>query len=130
MKRSIFIVGITLGCLFCYQSSKSETSLPLKEVIINGIEDGWYKATVQYTNYSTGTNSNYTLKVYVQYDTVIKIDFGNGGSVHTGYNNEGYIYGGGTLSFETGYDGNITAATTTVTISDNNGLRYFKIRIE
>ena len=95
-----------------------------------GIKDGSYKATVQYSNYSTGTNSNYTLIVDVQDDKVISIDFGNDGSVHAGYNNEGYIYSGGYLSFETDYDGNITTASTTVTISDSNGMRYYKIKIE
>jgi len=86
---------------------------------------------VKYSNYSTGTNSTYKLNVYVQYDKVTKIDFGNGGSVHTGYNNEGYLYSGGTLYFDTDYQGTISSATATVTISDNNGsMHTYKITIE
>lgn len=94
------------------------------------IDDGWYEATVNYSNYKTETNATYTLNVKVEYGVVAKIDFGNGGSVHSGYNNEGYIYSGGYLSFEKNYNGDIVAATTTVTISDGNGMRYFKIRIQ
>lgn len=97
---------------------------------LSTLVNGWYNATVQYSNYSTGTNAKYTLSVKVEYDNVISIDFGNGGSVHTGFNNEGYIYSGGYLTFEKDFNGNITAASTTVTVSDNNGLRYYKIRIE
>ena len=94
------------------------------------LEDGWYSAKVQYSNYSTGTNATYTLNVKVEYDKISNIDFGNGGSVHSGFNNEGYIYSGGYLTFEKDFSGNITAATATVTVSDNNGMRYYKIRIE
>ncbi len=95
-----------------------------------GIDDGWYKARVKYSNYSTGTYETYTLNVKVSYDKVSEIDFGNGGSVHSGYNSEGYYYSGGSLYFETDYDGTISAATATVTITDTNGTRTFKIRIE
>lgn len=95
-----------------------------------GIKDGWYSATVEYTNYNTGTHATYTLNVKVEYNSVVKIDFGNGGSVHTGYNNEGYVYSGGDLYFKKDYYGNINAATATVSISDTNGIRVFEIEIE
>ena len=96
----------------------------------NGINDGWYEAMVDYTNYKTGTVATYTLNVKVEYETVEIIDFGNGGSVHSGYNHEGYVYSGGDLDYETDYSGNIVAATTTVTVSDHNGMRTFEISIE
>jgi hypothetical protein len=104
---------------------KTDYSLNQSEKYIltsnNIIEDGWYQATVKYYNYNTGTNSTYTLNVKVEDDEVIEIDFGNGGSVHTGYNNEGYIYSGGDLSFTKDYNDNITEAYTTVTITTSNG---------
>ena len=62
-----------------------------KPVLTKSIDDGWYKAIVM-TGYS-----KYRLNVKVEYDRVVAIDFGNGGSVHTGMNNEGYTYGGGYL---------------------------------
>jgi hypothetical protein len=107
---------------------------PLKHKInttLYGIKDGWYTAKVKYTNYSTGTNATYKLDVKVEFNNVVKIDFGNDGSVHTGYNNEGYIFSGGYLNVETDYtSGDILSASTTVTISDTNGMKYFKITIE
>lgn len=87
----------------------------------SSIEDGWYSATVIYFNYNTGTRSRYTLDVYVEYDRVTIIDFGNGGSIHSGYNSYGYIYSGGYLSFERDYNFNIVAATSTVTLTKANG---------
>lgn len=94
------------------------------------LENGWYSAKVQYSIYSTVTNATYTLNVKVEYDKISNIDFGNGGSVHSGFNNEGYIYSGGYLTFEKDFSGNIKAAIATVTVSENNGMRYYKIRIE
>ncbi len=132
MKKKLVIVGIILWGLLVNTYAKSD--LNRSEYFVSnfstGIEEGWYQATIKYENSKTGTYETYSLKVQVQYDKVVKIDFGNGGSVHSGYNNEGYIYTGGSLSFEKDYNGNTTAAATTVTISDSNGLRYFKIRIE
>ena len=125
---------ITLLLIFLTISQSYSRSLLVnnyeKTINYGGIEDGWYNATVKYTNYNTGTNSTYNLKVKVEYGKVSTIYFGNGGSVHSGYNNEGYFYSGGYLSFETDYNGNTVAATTAVTISDTDGMRYFKIRIE
>lgn len=129
MKKLIILILISLTVTQSYSSSMPVNS-SFTSISFGGIEDGWYNATVKYTNYSTGTNSTYSLKVKVKFGKVSTIDFGNGGSVHNGYNNEGYIYSGGYLSFETDYNGNTVAATTTVTISDTEGMRYFKIRIE
>lgn len=94
------------------------------------LTDGWYSAIVKYENYSTGTFATYTLDVKVEYNRVVKIDFGNGGSIHSGYNDDGYIYSGGDLYFEKDFEGNINAATATVTTSDNSGSKYYKVRIE
>ncbi len=120
--------------LFINVTSQSIPALPNDSYITysfyNGINDSWYEATVGYTNYKTGTVATYTLNVKVEYETVEVIDFGNGGSVHSGYNHEGYIYSGGELDYETDYSGNIIAATTTVRVSDHNGMKTFEISIE
>jgi hypothetical protein len=97
---------------------------------LSGIKDGWYSATVKYSNYKTYTNSTYTLDVQVQYNSVTKIDFGNGGSIHSGYNNSGYTYSGGYLSFERDFNQNIVAATTTITVYDNGNTKTYNVRIE
>ena len=96
----------------------------------DGIEDGWYKATVVYLNTSTYTRSTYTLNVKVEWDRVVTIDFGNGGSVHSGYNSSGYIYTGGNLFFNRDYDYNITSATATVTVTEGSNYSTFNITIE
>ena len=115
---------------FCTGGDTRTYDSKLAPSLLYGIKDGWYEAIVGYSNYNTGTNSNYKLNVKVEYNSVTIIDFGNGGSVHSGINNEGYLYTGGYLSFEKDSEGNIIVATTNVSVSDNNGMRYFKIRIE
>ncbi|RZA02871.1 MAG: hypothetical protein EOP47_05195 [Sphingobacteriaceae bacterium] len=91
------------------------------------IEAGWYKASVKYTNTRTYAKGNYTLRVKVEYGKVTAIDFGNGGSVHTGYNNEGYNYQGGTLTYEKDYKGEITGVACRVMVSDSNGIKYYDV---
>jgi hypothetical protein len=102
----------------------------ISSAMATDIPDGWYSATVKYTNYSTGTYATYTLNVRVSYGKVKEIDFGNGGSVHDGYNNSGYIYSGGYLSYDTDYNGTITSAYATVNVYSNGDTKYFKITIE
>lgn len=103
-------------------SGKPETHLKhsvSKPISAKSIDDGWYSAIVK-----TDLNAKYRLNVKVQYNNVVTIDFGNGGSVHSGFNNEGYIYSGGYLSVY-GDD-----ATATVTVSDGGSLKYFYITLE
>ena len=96
----------------------------------NAISDGWYEATILYTSH-TGHKATYTLNVRVERLCVVAIDFGNGGSVHKGYNNSGYYYRGGGLSFERDRNGYVVAASTIVTVSyDNGGWQQFNIYIQ
>ncbi len=132
-----FILTLLFISLFSIEIiPANEFSMLLKDNSVYelfGIDDGWYEATVKYTNYSTWTTSSYILDVYVSDDRVTTIDFGNDGSFHTGFNSDGYLYSGGYFSFEKDYAGNITAATTTVTVtflSGTSGTKQFKIRIE
>jgi hypothetical protein len=94
------------------------------------IENGWYEATVKYFNPKTYTKSTYTLNVKVEYNRVIVIDFGNGGSVHSGYNNSGYFYNGGNLMFQKDFNGNVTSATTTVSVSEGSSSVNYEISIQ
>ncbi len=130
MKRLISFLAILIVVFNGHAVSIASGNHPTERNIGSGIENGWYEATVKYSNYKTGTYATYTLNVKVEYGSVTKIDFGNGGSVHTGYNSEGYLYTGGYLSYKRNINGDIVAATTTVSISDTNGMRNFEIRIE
>lgn len=98
-------------------------------VSYNQIENGKYEATVYYSS-STGHRAKYQLVVTVFNDAVTAIHFDNNGSVHSGYNNEGYSYSGGSLSFSRDYNGKITGASTTVEVRYSNGTKLlFKIEI-
>ena len=65
----------------------------------------------------------------VESDRVVAIDFGNGGSVHSGYNNSGYYYTGGDLTFQYDYDRNIVGATTRVTVQRSSTYLTYDVEI-
>lgn len=94
------------------------------------LENGWYEATVEYSNANTYTKSTYTLDVKIHNDRVVTISFGNEGSLHTGSNNSGYTYSGGDLTFYQNQKGEIVSADTTVKIYKNGSYTYFKIELE
>jgi hypothetical protein len=129
MKKLFFITLVMLSLSMFSHSAKAQyvTYEPISSV---KIDDGWYRATVSYYNSATYRKSTYTLKVKVEYGSVTAIDFGNGGSIHSGYNNEGYTYSGGTLTQITDYQGNVTAVTARVMTSDRNGSRSYDITIQ
>ncbi|MBJ6119009.1 hypothetical protein JAO76_12450 [Pontibacter sp. BT310] len=128
--KQLVLVCIILSSLTFSSYANTEISHPTENIRTFGIEDGWYEATVRYYNSSSYTRSTYTLSVKVQYDRVVAIDFGNGGSVHSGYNNSGYIYSGGTLSYQRDYSsGSITSATARVTVSQGTTMTTFDISI-
>jgi len=100
------------------------------KIVENGdLPDGRYYAIVEYYNYATYTRATYKLILEVRFASVVSIDFGNGGSVHSGYNSEGYYYTGGMLYPQTDYNGNIISFNGTVTVKDNNSIRTFQIVI-
>ena len=108
-------------------------SIPEREIhsySAQNIENGWYEALVSYYNPKTYQRSNYTLSVKVEFNRVTVIDFGNEGSIHSGYNNSGYTYNGGSLSFQKDFNGQISSATTQVSVSDTNGIRYYDVKIQ
>ena len=88
---------------------------------VSAIDDGWYETTIKYQNLATGTRATYTLNVKVQYGNVVKIDFGNGGSLHSGVNNSGYLWSGGYISQSLDYYSNSYKYTSKVTVITKNG---------
>lgn len=83
------------------------------------LEDGWYKAIVQYTNTGTSYKATYNLRVKVSNDNVTMIEFGDG-YLHSGINSSGYHWSGGALRLSTDINGNVTSASTTVNIIDKD----------
>lgn len=121
--RNILILLLVLGINGQVMAQKSLGELEALNYRIyygKGLKDGWYEATVKYSNSNTYTRSTYTLHVEVSSNRVIKIDFGDGGSVHSGINNSNYYYSGGFLNFQYDLDRNIIGATTRVTVQRGN----------
>ncbi|MFD2246652.1 hypothetical protein [Pontibacter ruber] len=128
MKRILLVISLLI--LITIENYAKPEPRRVENNCYYGIENGWYKATVKYYNYNTYTRSTYTLSVKVEYDRVTAIDFGNGGSVHSGYNNSGYLYTGGTLYYQTDYTtGEITSATGRVTITEGNSSITYDISL-
>lgn len=122
MKNYSIAILLALLCFFT-QEAKGQF------VSYNQIENGKYEGTVYYSS-STGHRATYQLIVTVLNDAVVKIHFENNGSVHSGHNNEGYSYSGGSLSFTRDYNSKITGASTTVKVKYSNGtVTQFKIEL-
>lgn len=129
MKKIILMMYATAFLLGPPLYISAQVPFTTYKSVRNVLKNGIYEATVYY-NSSTGQKSRYTLNVKVADDRVTAIYFGNNGYVHVGYNNEGYSYSGGALSFSKGYNGEITGATTVVQVRYNNGaVQQFKIEL-
>jgi hypothetical protein len=90
----------------------------LREVVL---DDGIYELPVSYVSH-TGTRANYTLDIKIQSDQIVCIYFGNGGYVHTGYNNSGYVWSGGGIQWDVDYyNGDIRGGKAIVQISYGSG---------
>ena len=131
--KSIFVTF--LFCITFTSQGVGNYSTPLTEITstsISDIDNGWYTATVEYYNSKTYTRATYTLNVYVEYNSISKIDFGDGGSVHDGYNNSGYSFYSSHLRLNKNYNGAVTSATADVSVTYYNPYytQTFDITIE
>jgi hypothetical protein len=70
MKKLLFTL---LLCVFTQNVVISNNTSTEITTTLGGIEDGWYAATVRYSNYSTGTYATYKLNVKVKYEKVVTI---------------------------------------------------------
>ena len=96
---------------------------------IKTLPDGQYYADVSYFNYPTTNSAEYNLKVRVRSGQVIIIHLDNGGVVHYGINNEGYLYTGGMLKVHQNKKANKLEYTTQVSISNGNTISTYNINI-
>lgn len=128
MKKRLIIICLLIFSTSCALFAQFVEYTPYQS---QNIKNDWYSASVKYLNLKTNTQATYTLNVKVESNRVVIISFENNGSLHSGINNEGYSYYGGSLYFEMDSNNNVKAATTTVTILTSNGSNTtFKIRIE
>lgn len=95
----------------------------------NILEDGVYEATVSYKNSLSSYYTNYTLNVVVIDDTVLQINFENGGYINYKSLNI-QSYSGGALSFSKDVFGNISSIKTTVIVRELSGNTFiYKISL-
>lgn len=135
MKKIILLLVTVICGINLYSQTQSDRDFARKNRLLlyeptdiyipriqksNVIEDGAYKAIVNYKNYSTSYTAKYTLIVNVINDQVLQINFEDGGFIN--YKSPNILsYSGGELSFSTDDFGNIDGASTTVTVRDLNG---------
>ena len=65
MKKTIALIVLLIACVSSHSSPLVTNSDFISVSVLNKIDDGWYEATVNYSNYKTGTNATYTLNVKV-----------------------------------------------------------------
>lgn len=118
MKKYLWIIALlacftTANAQIDYYFIDYEPFTPSQQQVLS---NGDYVARVDYRSH-TGYTAQYKLAVRVENDCVVAIYFGNGGSIHTGHNNEGYEFEGGKLKPVTDYYGDIVAMKATIWVS-------------
>jgi hypothetical protein len=123
MKRLFIIIFF---CLSIFTTSATAqvytpffrtTTRNLSKVIL---QNGVYELPVHYES-NTGHTTRYNLNVKIQNDNIVCIYFGNGGCVHSGYNNSGYTWRGGGIQWNTDYYGNVNSGRAIIQIEYNDG---------
>ena len=126
----IIFLSVSLGNIWP-GSSGLETHEVTEIQVLDHLKDGWYPATVNYSNPKKITMVTSKLKVEVKNDKVIKIDLGNGRVLKATSPEADYVYSGGNLSFEFDRQSQKSVATTSVKIKSSNGkLIIYHIRID
>lgn len=132
MKRLLLLIVLSVFALGSFAQYGSATYIPNKQNPYaqrdNVVPNGNYYATLYYSAH-TGHQAVYTLMVQVVNDHVVTIYFENGGTLHEGYNNSGYIWNGGGLSFYR-KDGRLVAQTRVVCKRGRDQWQCFDIVIE
>jgi hypothetical protein len=129
MKNILLVLLIGVFSQAYTQNRANVGGLDYRMYFKKGVKSGAYEATVKYQNPNTYTKSTYTLIVVVESNRVTKIRFGNGGSVHTGFNNSGYNYYGGWLEYQYEQYDNVISATTRVTIYKGNSISIYDVSL-
>ena len=128
MKKYLLIVSLLIGSLNI-QATAATALTPATGNTQKTLTDGWYYAEVAYYNYATYLSADYTLKVKVKDGMVIIIYLNNGGTLHWGINNEGYLYTGGKLDVKEDKKSQKLQYTTQVSISNGRSISSYSISI-
>lgn len=95
----------------------SPTQRNLNQVVL---ADGIYELVVNYRAH-TQNEKKYELDVRIHNDVITHIYFNNGGSIHHGKNNSGYIWRGGGIEWNVDIYGNITSGRAIVDVTYPGG---------
>jgi len=125
--KKIVLVVLVLSGLFCakgYGSAMHPDSLKT-------LPDGQYFADVTFFRYPDNISAEYSsLKLRVRDGIVRVIHLNNGGVVHDGINNEGYMYVGGQVKVKKNKRTGKLEYTAQVTISSTGIISTYTISIE
>ena len=126
MKKLLIIIVILLVACTKIQAKTIHKSAP---DTVRILPDGQYYADISYFNYPTNNSAEYNLKVRVRSGQVIIIHLDNGGILHYGINNEGYLYTGGMLKAHKDKKTNKLEYNAQVSISNGNTISTYNITI-
>lgn len=110
-------------CSRCYGTSLRDDSLKT-------LPDGQYFADVTFFRYPDNISAEYNLKLRVRDGIVRVIHLNNGGIVHDGINNEGYLYVGGQVTVKKNKRTGKLEYSAQVTISSTGIISTYTINIE
>ena len=126
MRKCLIVIVILLAASAKIQA-KAINDITQDTVKI--LPDGQYYADVSYFNYPSNNSADYNLKVRVRSGQVIIIHLDNGGVLHYGINNEGYLYTGGILKMHKDKKSNKLEYAAQVSISNGNTISTYNITI-
>ena len=122
----IALILFLLSGVFCSQSYGT----PLRADSLKTLPDGQYFADVTFFRYPDNVSAEYNLKLRVRDGIVRVIHLNNGGVVHDGINNEGYLYVGGQVKVKKNKRTGKLEYSAQVTISSTGIISTYTINIE
>jgi len=126
MKKIALVILLLCG-LFCAKSYGSV----LRPDTIKTLPDGQYFADVSLFRYPDNISAEFSsLKLRVRDGIVRVIHLNNGGVIHDGINNEGYMYVGGLVKVKKNKHTGKLEYTAQVTISSAGNISNYTISIE
>jgi len=126
MKKIVLIIFLLTG----FFSIKSHAA-GLRSDTLKTLPDGQYFADVTYFRYPDNISAEYgSLKLRVRDGIVRVIHLDNGGVIHDGINNEGYLYVGGQVKVKKNKHTGKLEYSAQVTISSAGVISTYTINIE
>jgi len=125
MKRGLLIAFLLLGFFL----GKGYAAL-IHADTLKTLPYGQYFADVTFFRYPDNISAEYNLKLRVRDGIVRVLHLNNGGVVHDGINNEGYMYVGGQVKVKNNKQTGKLEYTAQVTVSSAGTISTYTISIE